>query len=177
MSSRIPVLLLAFSIISCQEYNGSCPDIRSVTPNSASATESIVVEGSQFELSHADLWDEGAAYPPEVWFDVDLEASMPAEMMTPEEQAALQAMGEMTLEADLVVYESSEQLQVNMPDFGWSDVTSAAEMFGMEIPELPDIITEIPLVTTIRVINPSGCETEFDGSFSFVMEIPHEEGE
>jgi hypothetical protein len=174
MSARFSVLLLPL-MLGCQEIDGACPEVESVTPASsdAEATEPVVVEGRSFALGHEGLWDEGPASPPEVWFDVSLEDSVPEELLTPEDQAALAAMGEMSLEADRVVYVSSSRLDVTLPDVSWSDIESGASMYGMDM-EIPDFITEMALVTRVRVVNPTGCEATWSEDFSLILAIPQE---
>lgn len=175
MSRRLPILIFLVSIVGCQEVDGPCPEIDVVTPDSANAeaTEPVMIEGRNFALGHQSLWDEGAAQPPEVWYDLSLEDSVPAELLTPEQQAALASMGEMNLRADRVVFQSSTRLEASLPDIAWSDIESGASMYGMVF-QIPDFLTELPLVCRVRVVNPGGCEGTWGEDFSLVVDIPQE---
>ena len=176
MKSRNLLLFLVLSVAACQEIHGDCPEITDITPNSAGAVEEVEISGHHFALGHQDLWGDGAqAVPPQVWLDISLRNSIPPElesMFTPEDLAAMAAM-DMSLEADQVVFESGELLRVTTPDLSWSDIETGATMMGASIPTLPANLP-FPLASTVRVINPSECESAWDGDFFLIITTPPE---
>ncbi len=180
MNSRSQLLLgfplLLLLLTACQEAEGPCPEVESVSPESGGALDEVEITGRNFSLGHQDLWGDGAsAVPPTVRLDLSLSEDLAA-LIPEEDLEAMEAM-EMSLQADQVVFESSDRLRVTLPDLTWSDIESSASMSGVEIPEIPDIVTQIPFDALVRVINPTGCEGAYDGEFSFVLPIEQSEEE
>ena len=162
------LLLIALSLLlGCQERDGSCPDVSSVEPDKADPTDVITLTGDGFELGHRDLWDEATATPPMVYLDVSLRDSIPVgfeSMFSDEELQALEGM-DMTLATELVVLKSARELEVTLPDLTWSDIETSAEMFGTDMIELPAGIPSFDLSSTLRVVNPGGCEGSWSETF------------
>ena len=161
-----PVILLSIAAGGCQQRDGTCPEVDNVEPAAVMAGEAVTVEGGGFMPGHQDLWDDGEAQPPEVWFSLAPNPLMPPEM----------ADLEFDLPADLVVYESESRLEVTTPDMTWGDMAEISAIYGVDMPELPPGLTEIPMGLILHVRNPSGCEVAWDGEV--VWNVPVEqEGE
>ena len=136
----------------------------------------VTVTGRDFALGHSDLWDDAGGVPPEVFLDVNLLDSIPEsiqELMTAEELAAMEML-DMVLTAGWVEFISTEQLDVTLPDISWDDLASAAELYGGEVPEMPAGM-ELPLASTLRVVNANGCEGSWDEHFELILVIDSEE--
>jgi hypothetical protein len=174
MRRSLSLLVLVLLIAACQNIDGPCPEISSITPDAAGSLEAVEIRGRDFALGYRDIWsDEAQGTTPDVFLDVSLRDSIPPEfeaMFTEDELASMEAM-DMTLQAEQVAFESAELLNVTLPELTWDDIVSGASMMGSDIPELPAFITEFPLVSQVRVVNPSGCEGTWEGDFSFVLVI------
>jgi len=169
----IRVLLICFLITSflataCQERDGVCPSIDSVEPDRGGPGDELVIRGERFAVGYEDLWGEGTPILPEVWLSLDESPIMPPEM----------AGMNLVFPAEAVDFESSGLLRVELPAVTWSELASAAELYGAELPDPSTLPPELPLATTAFIRNPAGCSASWDdSSVIFLLETVESGGQ